>query len=170
MNVDDGFQVRVVRSRKRKKTISGKLVEGNVVEIRAPASMSDEELRPFIERILKGFRRDREREKLSDEELEKRANRLNEKYFGGTLRWNSIRWSTRQDKIFGSCTPDSKTIRISYRLAKTPTWVLDYVIMHELTHLLEPNHGRRFWRLVNRYPLTERARGYLIALGFMDED
>ncbi len=170
MSADDGFQVRIIRSKKRRKTISGKLVEGNVVEIRAPASMSDEELRPFIERILKGFRRDREKEKLSDEDLEERTKRLNKKYFGGKLRWSSVRWSTRQDKIFGSCTPDSRTIRISYRLAKAPTWVLDYVIVHELAHLLEPNHSKRFWGLVNRYPLTERARGYLIALGFIDEE
>jgi predicted metal-dependent hydrolase len=43
--------------------------------------------------------------------------------------------------------------------------VLEYVVMHELAHLLEANHGPRFWQLVARYPRTERARGYLMAAG-----
>jgi hypothetical protein len=42
-----------------------------------------------------------------------------------------------------------------------PSWVLDYVILHELTHLLKPGHGGEFWSLLESYPRTERARGYL---------
>jgi hypothetical protein len=42
-----------------------------------------------------------------------------------------------------------------------PAWVLDYVILHELTHLLQPGHGGEFWSLLESYPRTERARGYL---------
>jgi predicted metal-dependent hydrolase len=40
--------------------------------------------------------------------------------------------------------------------------------MHELAHLLIPEHSARFWRLVDRYPLAERARGYLMASGFQE--
>ncbi|MGH9093556.1 MAG: M48 metallopeptidase family protein, partial [Acidimicrobiales bacterium] len=75
----------------------------------------------------------------------------------------SIAWSDRQEWRWGSCTPAHGSVRISSRLAREPQWVLDYVIVHELAHLAEPGHGRRFWRLVERYPLTERARGFLIA-------
>jgi hypothetical protein len=53
------------------------------------------------------------------------------------------------------------TIRISARLRGMPSWVLDYVLLHELAHLLQPRHGPQFWALLQGYPRTERARGFL---------
>ena len=169
MGSQDDFRVEVIRSSRRKKTISGRLVGDDVVEIRAPAGLSDEELQPYIEKLLNRFRKQKERKKLSDEDLERRAGRLNKKYFGGKLRWSSITWSTNQSSVFGSCTPSTGAIRISHQLADAPSWVLDYVLMHELAHLLERNHGKRFWDLVHRYPLAERAMGYLMAMGYREE-
>ncbi len=52
-------------------------------------------------------------------------------------------------------------IRLSSRLQPMPAWVVDYVLVHELAHLLEPGHGREFHRLVERYPQAERAEGFL---------
>jgi predicted metal-dependent hydrolase len=49
-------------------------------------------------------------------------------------------------------------------LRGVPPWVLDYVLLHELAHLLEPGHGPAFWALLESYPRTERARGYLEGL------
>jgi len=46
-----------------------------------------------------------------------------------------------------------------------PSWVQDYIIVHELAHLLYPDHSRQFWETVNQYKYAERAKGYLIALG-----
>ncbi|HEY4938445.1 MAG TPA: M48 family metallopeptidase, partial [Actinomycetota bacterium] len=60
-------------------------------------------------------------------------------------------------------------IRLSESLLDMPGWVRDYVLVHELAHLLVPNHSPKFWALVERYPLTERARGYLIAKGVETE-
>ena len=156
--------MRVVRSAQRRKTVSARLEEG-VLVVRAPASMRDEELAPIIDGLKRRIRRRGRSAPQSDESLEKRAQELNKKYFDGRLKWQSVRYVTNQNSRFGSCTPADGTIRLSHRLATMPVWVRDYVLVHELAHLVEANHGPRFWKLVNRYPLTERARGYLMAVG-----
>ena len=73
----------------------------------------------------------------------------------------SVRWVTNQNGRWGSCTPADRTIRISHRVQDMPDWVIDYVLLHELAHLIVPSHNARFWALVGRYPKAERARGYL---------
>ena len=158
------WPVEIIRSDKRKKTVSAELKSGILI-VRAPAQMSDGELMPIIEKLQMRLRKKVQRAPKSDAELEQMARRLNKTYFSGGLKWQSIRYVTNQNKRFGSCTPSQGTIRISHRLAEMPDWVLEYVVMHELAHLQEANHGPRFWKLVNRFPLTERARGYLMAVG-----
>jgi predicted metal-dependent hydrolase len=111
----------------------------------------------------------RRRELNSDGDLAVRAQELNQRYFDGKLQVAEIRYVTNQQQRFGSCTPSQRTIRIADRVAKLPPWVRDAVIVHELAHLVEGNHSARFWKLANRYPLMERARGYLMALGFEPE-
>ena len=73
----------------------------------------------------------------------------------------SVRWVDNQQRRWGSCTPADRSIRLSHRLRSMPEYVVDYVLVHELVHLLEPGHDDRFWALVARYPRAERARGYL---------
>jgi predicted metal-dependent hydrolase len=158
---------RIIRSHRRLKTIQAREIEG-VLEVHAPAAMSEAELKPVIDRFRAKIARRKAAQLLEDSWLEERAVQLNRRYFENRLVWQAIRWSTRQERRHGSCTPAQGMIRISHQLAKVPRFVLDYVIVHELAHLLEPNHGRRFWALVNRYPRTERARGYLMAVGRQD--
>lgn len=62
---------------------------------------------------------------------------------------------------WGSCTPEDRTIRLSHRLAGMPRYVQEYVLVHELAHLLEADHNAAFWAWVKRYPQSERAIGYL---------
>lgn len=163
------MKVEVIRSDRRTKTISARM-EGDTMVVRAPTGIPDQELDEAIAKLQERMARQQDRRSLSDSDLEHRAQMLNRQYFGGRLRWQNIRWVANQDKRYGSCTPTQATIRISHRLASTPQWVQDYVIIHELAHLVEGNHGPRFWKLVNHYPRTERARGYLMALGLEEAD
>ena len=158
------MEIRINRSRKRRKTIQARENNG-VLEILAPSHMSDKELEPIINNLKERIDRQKKITRLDDHDLETRASKLNNKYFKNLLKWESIRWVTNQNKRNGSCTPLRGTIRISHRVAEMPRFVQDYVIIHELAHLIEPNHGRRFWELVYQYPRTERARGYLMAIG-----
>lgn len=161
------MEVKIVRSQQRAKTVSGRAVDG-VFVVQAPAHMSDAELQPVVDKLLQRWQRRQAKSALDDAALERRARELNRQYFGGKLAWQSVRWVSNQNSRHGSCTPSQGTIRISHRLAAMPAFVRDYVLVHELAHLLEPNHGPRFWRLVNQYPRTERARGYLMAAGLED--
>jgi predicted metal-dependent hydrolase len=164
------MDVEIIRSERRQKTIAGRLV-GNRVVIQLPAGMTPEEEQKWIDHMVARVRQaDRRRELNGDDELRGRAEELNRKYFGGRLEIASIKYVTNQNMCFGSCSPRRRTIRISHRLAEMPDWVLDYVIVHELAHLVHPDHSRRFWQVVNRYKLTERARGYLMAKGIEDDE
>jgi predicted metal-dependent hydrolase len=119
-----------------------------------------------------------QRSRRTDTALQARAARLAQRYFPEyaiAARPASVRWVNNQNGRWGSCTPADQTIRISHRVQEMPDWVIDYVLLHELAHLVVPSHSNTFWDLVARYPKTERARGYLegvsaaACLGMSDE-
>ena len=159
--------VRVIRSARRRKTSSARFVDG-VVEIRVPAWMSAAQERETVHELVGRLVRARE---IAAKELDlgTRARRLADEY--GLPRPTSIRWVGNQQKRWGSCTPSTGEIRISSRLLRVPTYVLHYVIVHELAHLVEGGHGPRFKALEARYPRLERAEGFLdaMSLGFADD-
>lgn len=151
------MKVEVIRSARRRKTVQARMV-GDVVRVLIPASMSKKDEATWVSEMVKRIERQLSVEQI---DLAARAAQLGSKY--GLPAPRQIRWVANQEAIWGSCTPVDASIRISTRLAKEPRWVLDYVLVHELAHLVVHGHGPAFWNLVYRYPRTERARGFLIA-------
>ena len=153
--------VRIVTSRRRRRTVAARLRSG-VLEVMVPALMPVAERERWAELMKARIERQMLRRRPTDERLELRAQALNGRYFGGKLRWTSVGF-TDTTSLWGSCTFTSGAIRVASRLAKFPDWVLDFVLMHELAHLVHSDHGPAFQELLDRYPLAERARGYLLA-------
>lgn len=149
----------VIRSPKRRKTVQARLVDG-VVQVMIPARMTKAEEEKWVTEMVGRFQRKQATEPI---DLASRAEILAVRH--GLEQPASIRWVDNQEWRWGSCTPADRSIRLSTRLAGFPAWVLDYVVVHELAHLSVAGHGRDFWELVNRYPRTERARGFLMAVG-----
>jgi predicted metal-dependent hydrolase len=138
--------------------------DGERVVVLIPDQFSRAEESEWVDRMLARLAAREGRCSRSDEELLTRARHLISRYLREHDRVvvpASIRWVTNQNGRWGSCTPADRTIRISHRIQEMPEWVLDYVLLHELAHLVVPSHNARFWALVGRYPKAERARGYL---------
>jgi predicted metal-dependent hydrolase len=149
--------VEVVRSKRRKRTVQAYVVEGRV-RVLVPAGLPREEEERIVESMVARATRRLSREVV---DLEDHVRQVARRY--GLPVPKSTAWSDRQLLRWGSCTPADGRIRISSRLSMMPVWVLDWVIIHELAHLVVPDHSSRFRELVGRYELGERAEGYLIA-------
>jgi len=160
--------IQIIRSSKRKKTIQSRIVE-NVLRIYLPENLTNIEEEKWI-KILVDKNNAQKLKKIinTNKLLQKRANELNKKFFNNNLNFK-IKFVSNQTSKFGSCTPKTKRIRISDKVATMPQWVQDYVIIHELAHLIHPNHSKNFWSVVNKYRYVERAKGYLIAIGMMSD-
>jgi hypothetical protein len=156
-------EVEIRTSARRRKT-GVAFWEGGRVVVVVPERMSRAARNVFAEQLVKHLLRRSGRRHASDAGLEARAALLADRYLGG-VRPSSIRWSTRQQRRWGSCSLQSREIRIASRLQTVPEWVLDGVIVHELTHLLEAGHTARFHELANRYPRQAEAHTYLDGFG-----
>ena len=156
----EGMVVEVQRSARRRRTISAHRV-GDRIVVQVPARMSRAEEAQWVERMTQRVLAGERKTHRSDDELMQRATTLSTRYLRGRAAPASVRWVDNQVSCWGSCTPADRTIRLSRRLVGMPDYVVDYVLLHELAHLLEPGHGREFWDLLAGYPRLERARGYL---------
>lgn len=164
------MRIEIQRSKRRKKTVAARIV-GDTLQVRAPADLPQDELDRVIARLRPRLERQRRQQQaLDNEELAARAAELNRRFFGGRLHIGRVVYVRNQEQRYGSCTPQTSVIRISHRVAAMPAWVRDYVLVHELAHLVEPNHSPRFWALVNRYPHSERARGFLMGACMAEPD
>jgi predicted metal-dependent hydrolase len=155
--------VEVRRSQRRRRTVSA-YRDGERVVVLIPAQFSRAEEREWVDRMLERLASRDQRARRGDADLQARATKLATRYlheYPGAACPASVRWVNNQNGRWGSCTPADRTIRLSSRLRGMPEYVVDYVLVHELVHLLEPGHDEAFWALVARYPRAERARGFL---------
>jgi predicted metal-dependent hydrolase len=162
-------RIEVRRSARRRKTVSAQIV-GEALIVSLPERLSRAEEHEWVQLMTSRMSERRRRDRLnSDDRLVQRARELSDRYLGG-VKASSIEWVANQRSRWGSCSPDDGSIRLALALADFPGWVRDYVLVHELAHLICPDHSEPFWELVNRYPLAERARGFLIAKGIDESD
>ncbi|MFI8412495.1 SprT-like domain-containing protein [Paeniglutamicibacter gangotriensis] len=160
----EGTAVRVIRSAKRKKTISAAWKQDTMV-VSVPAGLSLDAERMLVDDMVKKIRR-----KLAagtaedpDAQLLARAHSMDAALFGKLARPVSVRWVANQNRRWGSASLRSRRIRLSHRLRSMPQWVQDYVLAHELAHLVEPldGHGPRFKAALERYPRAHDAKIFL---------
>jgi len=164
----DGTPVSVVvrKDKRLKKSARWSWEEDGTLLVRVPARMARARIPGLLTSIQQQLEKPQRRaRRRTDADLQARAEHLNRVGFNGRVQWESIRWVPPMKTRLGSCTNGGSTdghIRISSSIKSWPSWVIDYIIAHEMTHRLHPNHSAAFWRTLQQaYPLTERARGFI---------
>jgi predicted metal-dependent hydrolase len=173
LTTHEGAPVVVRRSARRRRTVAAFWENGTAV-VAIPAHFSKAQESEWVHRMLEklrlqGVRRSRgagRRGPASDATLAEHAAELSRKYLGGRSVPSSVRWVSNQNSRWGSATPADGTIRLSDKLRPMPQWVIDYVLLHELAHLLVAGHNAAFWRLLEAYPETQRAKAFLEGVAF----
>jgi predicted metal-dependent hydrolase len=156
----------VVRRSPRRRTTMGIVRESGTLVVLVPDRLTPRQERELIPGFVSRFleQEANRRPPAVDVALTARARELFARYLaepGQPTPELTVSWSQRQRQRWGSCTTASGQIRLSDRLQQMPDWVADYVLVHELAHLLERTHSARFHALVARYPEAERAKGFL---------
>jgi predicted metal-dependent hydrolase len=88
-------------------------------------------------------------EKIIHEQLKRYAAEMKVKY-------GRVRFSDTQSK-WGTCFPDN-SLQFNWRLIMAPIFVINYVVVHELSHITEKNHSHKFWSIVRRYNPSYRQQ------------
>ncbi|MEG9226615.1 M48 metallopeptidase family protein [Aeromicrobium sp. Sec7.5] len=153
--------VEIRRSARRRRTVQARR-EGDRLVVMVPAGLDPTEEQRLVDSLVAKVTAREQREVLSGDDLLGRAARLSARYLDGRARPSSVRWVTNQHARWGSCTPSTGEVRISHHVRDLPEWVVDYVLLHELVHLVVPGgHTPEFWQELGRFPRAERARGFL---------
>lgn len=171
----EGSSISIIirRDKRLKKSSRWMRQRDGTILVRIPQRLPKHQIPDLLDDISNQLNKKHERAKRrTDADLQKRATKINRNYFNGEIKWEAIRWVGNMKTRLGSCTTSGTTeghIRISDKIKNWPSWVIDYVIAHELTHFIHPNHSPTFWEiLTNAYPLTERARGFIKGVGFIE--
>lgn len=155
----------VIRS--NRKSISIEIRQDATILVRAPYQMQNAEINRFIKEkenwIIKHLKKaeDRQREmrdiqKFSVQEIQKLTDLalkiipVKVKYFAGVMNVNYGRITIRNQKTrWGSCSA-KRNLNFNCLLMLAPDKVVDYVVVHELCHLIEMNHSKKFWAQVEQ--------------------
>lgn len=162
------YRVRVTR--KRMKNLYLRVKEtGDIVEVSAPLSVTDREIEQFVmgrmDWIAGAKRRLEERLREEEEKpvlvpfQEREMRRALKKEIEELLAYWEPRMGVRSEGFtvkkmktrWGSCNVKTHHLNFNFSLAQVPRPYVEYVVVHELTHLLEPSHNRRFWDLMEHY-------------------
>ncbi len=158
----------------KRKTLSLVIKNGNLI-VRAPIGTKMSKIKSLVksheEWIEKGIRKTKERaekEKISPEEeklLRKKAKSIlpnKTRYYAKImgLKYGRITITSAKTR-FGSCSSKGN-ISYSFRLMKYPEAAIDYVVVHELAHLVELNHSPRFWAIIASVFPDYKARKKLL--------
>lgn len=128
----------VLRNRRRKK--GEVFFVGDAFEVEIPFGLSERRERYLVEDLMKGWYL-----KSGKAEIEEKA-----KYYAERLGVEFNRVTIKRvSSIWGSCSTNNN-LNFNRKLIMAPHEVVDYVVIHEVCHLLERNHGPRFWALVGR--------------------
>lgn len=167
-----GEPVQVRRSARRRRTVSA-FWENGVAVVAIPGHFSAAQERDWVHKMVQRLEaKMASQNKLrnngadADTELMNHARALSQRYLEGRAQPATIKWVSNQNSRWGSATPSDASIRISDKLHGMPQWVIDYVIVHELAHLLVAAHNTAFWRLLENYPETAKAKAFLAGAAF----
>jgi predicted metal-dependent hydrolase len=152
--------VEVVRSARRRRTVSAHRA-GDRIIVSVPARISRAEESRWVALMVARVLASERKQRPSDADLLERAAGLSRRYLDGRAVPESVRWVDNMTARWGSCTPVDSSIRLSRRLLGMPGYVIDYVLLHELAHLIEPGHGADFRALMVGYERLKEAEGFL---------
>ena len=184
--INNRYTIEVTRKRIKNMYLRVKDTDG-ILSVSTPYGMSDTEIRKFVESKSDWIERTMQEmlvaRQLKEQEpvlapfmerelrleLKRQLQRLIDKWepvmgvksAGFTIKKMRTRW--------GSCNVKSHHLNFNLLLAKVPPECAEYVVVHELTHLLEPSHNARFWSLMEHYlPESKKLRKQLA--GFSAQD
>jgi hypothetical protein len=152
--------VEVRRSTRRRRTVTAYREGGRTIVV-VPQRMARSDIGAYVEELVGRLEARERRSRRTDEELAERARQLSRRYLDARAEPATVRWVSNQHKRWGSCTPADRSIRLSDRLVGMPEHVVDYVLLHELAHLIVPGHGPDFEALLRGYPRLLEARAFL---------
>jgi predicted metal-dependent hydrolase len=152
--------VEVRRSTRRRRSVTAYREDGRTIVV-VPARMARADIKPYVEELVGRLQARETRGRRTDAQLMARAQQLSQRYLEGRAEPATVRFVSNQRRRWGSCTPVDRSIRLSDRLVAMPEYVVDYVLLHELAHLLVSDHGPQFEAWMARYPRLLEARAFL---------